>query len=144
MLLDIEQIKKILPHRYPFLLVDRVIEFDDGNSLTAVKNVTANEPFFQGHFPDEKVMPGVLITEAMAQAGAIFFYLTKKLSSEKRVIYYLGTIDAKFLKPVVPGDQLNIVIKPKKLLAKAGFFSAEAFVKDQRVAKAEIGFGVQF
>ncbi len=143
-MLDIEQIKTILPHRYPFLLIDRVVDFSEGQQLTAIKNVTANEQFFQGHFPDEKVMPGVLIVEAMAQAGAVFFYLEKKLQDKKSVVYYLGSVDAKFLKPVFPGDQLKIVIKPKKLLSKAGFFAAEAFVKDVRVAKSEIGFGVQY
>ncbi|MFC1703717.1 3-hydroxyacyl-ACP dehydratase FabZ [Candidatus Omnitrophota bacterium] len=144
MTLDIQQIKKILPHRYPFLLIDKVVDYIDGESLIAIKNVTANEQFFQGHFPDQKVMPGVLIVEAMAQAGAVYFYLDKKLQEKSKVVYYLGTADAKFLKPVVPGDQLKIVIKPKKLLSKAGFFFAEAFVKDTRVAKSEIGFGVTF
>ena len=132
-----------MPHRYPFLLIDRVTEFQD-DFLVALKNVTFNEQFFQGHFPDEKVMPGVLIVEAMAQAGAIYFYLAKKLQNKQRIIYYLGSVKAKFLKPVVPGDQLRIAVKPQKLMAKAGFFSAEAFVGEQVVARSEIGFGVQF
>jgi 3-hydroxyacyl-[acyl-carrier-protein] dehydratase len=141
--LGIEEIKKIIPHRYPFLLVDKVIDCVPKESLTAIKNVSINEQFFVGHFPQEQVMPGVLIVEALAQAGAIFFYLSKKTKEDKNLIYYLGKIQAKFMKPVVPGDQLRLEIKPLKLLANAGVLSAEAYVKEDLVARAELLFSVK-
>jgi len=141
--LGIEEIKKIIPHRYPFLLVDKVIDCVPKENLTAIKNVSVNEQFFVGHFPKEKVMPGVLIVEALAQAGAVFFYLSKKSKEDKDLIYYLGKIQAKFMKPVVPGDQLKLEIKPMKLLSNAGILSGEAYVKDDLVAKVELAFSVK-
>ncbi|MFH1655132.1 MAG: 3-hydroxyacyl-ACP dehydratase FabZ [Candidatus Omnitrophota bacterium] len=141
--LGIEEIKKIIPHRYPFLFVDKVIDYVLKESLTAIKNVSVNEQFFVGHFPQEKVMPGVLIIEALAQAGAVFFYLSKKTKEDKNLIYYLGKVQAKFMKPVVPGDQLRLEIKPMKLMANAGILSGEAYVKDELVAKAELVFSVK-
>ena len=141
--LGIEEIKKIIPHRYPFLMVDKVIDYIPKESLTAIKNVSANEQFFVGHFPQEKVMPGVLIVEALAQAGAIFFYLVKKSKEDKNLIYYLGKIQAKFKKPVVPGDQLVLKIKPLKMLSNAGILSGEAYVKDDLVAHVELAFSVK-
>lgn len=141
--LGIEEIKNIIPHRYPFLLVDKVIDCVPKESLTAIKNVSANEQFFVGHFPQEKVMPGVLIIESLAQAGAIFFYLSKRTKEDKDLIYYLGKVQAKFKKPVVPGDQLILKIKSLKLLANAGILSAEAYVKDDLVTEAELVFSVK-
>jgi 3-hydroxyacyl-[acyl-carrier-protein] dehydratase len=141
--LGIEEIKKILPHRYPFLMVDKVISYTAKENLTAVKNVSANEQFFVGHFPQEKVMPGVLIVEALAQAGAIFFYLSKRSKEDKNLIYYLGKIKAKFIKPVVPGDQLKLEVKARKLLANAGILAAQAYVDGSLVAEAELVFSVK-
>ncbi len=142
MILDILEIQKIIPHRYPFLMIDRVIECVPNEKLTAIKNVSTNEHFFQGHFPGEQVMPGVLIIEAMAQAGCIYFYYSKNLQG-KDLIYYLAKTEARFHHPVVPGDQLVIHISSVKLLAMAGFVRAQAKVGDKLVAEAEIGFGIK-
>ncbi len=142
MQLDILEIQKIIPHRFPFLLIDKIVECEPNEKLIAVKNVTINEHFFVGHFPDEKVMPGVLIIEAMAQAGCIYFYYSKNLVG-KDLIYYLAKTTAKFKAPVVPGDQLKIEVTTIKLLPKAGFLKTKAFVKDKLVAEAEIGFGIK-
>lgn len=140
--LDIQEIKKIIPHRFPFLLIDRIVDLRPNEKLVAIKNVSVNEHFFVGHFPEEKVMPGVLIIEAMAQAGCIYFYYSKNLQG-KSLIYYLAKVTAKFHKPVVPGDQLRIEVSTVKLLPKAGFIKTEAFVGGQLVTEAEIGFGIK-
>lgn len=140
--LDIREIQKIIPHRYPFLLIDKVTELKPNERLTAVKNVSVNEPFFVGHFPGEKVMPGVMIIEAMAQAGCIYFYYSKNMQG-KDLIYYLAKVTAKFSKPVFPGDRLTIEVTTIKLMGKAGFLKTKAFVKDTLVAEAEIGFGIK-
>lgn len=140
--LNIEQIKKIIPHRFPFLLIDKVIDLRPNEKLVALKNVSVNEPYFVGHFPQEKVMPGVLIIEAMAQAGCVYFYYSKNLHG-KNLIYYLAKVTAKFLHPVIPGDQLRIEITTVKMLSKVGFLKGAAFVKDKLVAEAEVGFGVK-
>lgn len=140
--LDIQEIQKIIPHRYPFLLIDKVLDIKPNEKLIALKNVSVNEQFFVGHFPSEKVMPGVLIIEAMAQAACIYFYYSKNLHG-KNLIYYLARVEAKFTSPVVPGDQLRFEITTVKMMAKAGFLKAQAFVKDKMVAEAEIGFGVK-
>jgi beta-hydroxyacyl-ACP dehydratase FabZ len=140
--LNIQDIQKIIPHRFPFLMIDRVIDLVPNEKLVAIKNVSVNEAHFQGHFPDEKVMPGVLMIEAMAQAGCIYFYYSKGFQG-KSLIYYLAKATAKFHKVVVPGDQLRIEVKTVKLLAKAGFLSGQCFVKDELVCEAEIGFGVK-
>ncbi|MCA9403149.1 MAG: 3-hydroxyacyl-ACP dehydratase FabZ [Candidatus Omnitrophica bacterium] len=140
--LDIRDIQKIIPHRFPFLLIDRVIELTPNEKLVAIKNVSINEQHFVGHFPEEKVMPGVLIVEAMAQAGCVYFYYSKNMQG-KDLIYYLAKVTAKFIAPVVPGDQLVIEITTTKLMPKAGFLKAQAFVKDKLVAEADIGFGVK-
>jgi len=142
MALDIRAIQKIIPHRFPFLLIDKVTELKPNEKLTAIKNVSVNENFFVGHFPEEKVMPGVLIIEAMAQAGCIYFYYSKNMHG-KDLIYYLAKVTAKFVAPVTPGDQLKIEVSTKKLMSKAGFVSTKAFVKDKLVAEAEIGFGIR-
>jgi len=139
-MLDIEEIKSILPHRYPFLMIDKVIEVEK-DKLISIKNVSANEYFFEGHFPKNKVMPGVLIIEAMAQSAIIFFYCTK--NKKKDAIYYLGKVEAKFFKPVFPGDQLTIEINPLKLFSDRGIVKSQAKVKDSIVATAEIAFSVK-
>ena len=140
--LNILEIQKIIPHRFPFLMIDRVLSLTPNEKLVALKNVSVNEAHFVGHFPDEKVMPGVLIIEAMAQAGCIYFYYSKNLQG-KSLIYYLAKVEAKFHRPVVPGDQLRIDVTTIKMMAKAGFLKTQAFVKEQLVAEAEIGFGIK-
>ncbi len=140
--LDIQEIKKIIPHRFPMLLIDRVLEIKPNEKLVAIKNVSVNEQFFVGHFPGEKVMPGVLIVEAMAQAGCIYYYYSRDLIG-KKLIYYLGKVEAKFSAPVVPGDQLRIEVTTVKFMSKMGFLKAQASVGEKLVAEAEIGFGIK-
>ena len=140
--LDILDIQKIIPHRYPLLLIDKVISLEPNEKLVAVKNVSVNEQFFTGHFPEEKVMPGVLIIEAMAQAGCIYFYYSKNMQG-KNLIYYLAKVSAKFTAPVKPGDQLKIEVTTIKLMKAAGFLKTMAYVGDALVAEAEIGFGIK-
>lgn len=135
--LDILGLLKLLPHRYPFLLIDRIIDIDGDNSATGIKCVTFNEPHFQGHFPGHPVMPGVLIVEAMAQvAGAISL---KAAASDKPSLVYFLTIDnAKFRKPVVPGDRLEVKVRKIKKRGNIVRFACEAFVDSAMVAEAEI------
>jgi 3-hydroxyacyl-[acyl-carrier-protein] dehydratase len=135
--LDILGLLKLLPHRYPLLLIDRIVDIDGDNSATGIKNVTFNEPHFQGHFPGQPVMPGVLIVEAMAQvAGAISL---RAANSDKPSLVYFLTIDgAKFRKPVVPGDRLEIKVKKIKKRGNIVRFACEAFVEGAMVAEAEI------
>ncbi|MCK5579701.1 MAG: 3-hydroxyacyl-ACP dehydratase FabZ [Candidatus Omnitrophica bacterium] len=140
--LGIKEIQEIIPHRFPFLMIDRVIDIQPNQKLTALKNVSVNEGFFVGHFPEEKVMPGVLIVEAMAQAGCIYFYYSKNLQG-KNLIYYLAKTTVKFFAPVIPGDQLKIEVTTIKLLPKVGFLKTKAFVGEKLVAEAEIGFSVK-
>ena len=142
MKLEIADIQKIIPHRFPFLMIDRVLECKPNEKLVAVKNVSINEYYFRGHFPTEQVMPGVLIVEAMAQASCVYFYYSKNLQG-KSLIYYLAKIEARFHHPVVPGDQLISEVSTVKLLAKAGFVKAKALVGEKLMAEAEIGFGVK-
>jgi 3-hydroxyacyl-[acyl-carrier-protein] dehydratase len=134
---DIGDLLRMLPHRYPFLLVDRIHSIDEDNSAVGIKNVTVNEPHFQGHFPGQPVMPGVLIIEAMAQtAGAICI---KKTAGEKPAVVYFMTIDnAKFRRPVVPGDQLEIHVKKLKNRGNIWKYACEAIVDGAKVAEAEI------
>lgn len=136
-----EHIEKWLPHRYPFLLVDRVLELKPGESILALKNVTYNEPFFTGHFPGLKLMPGVLIVEALAQAGGILLY--HSLPDPENVVMVMSKIEeAKFRKPVVPGDQLKLSVQ--MLRQKAGFyyFSAQATVEGEVVAEGKLAAGL--
>lgn len=134
---DILRIMKLLPHRYPFLLVDRIIEIDGDNSAIGIKNVTMNEPHFQGHFPEQPVMPGVLIVEAMAQtAGAIC--INKAGDGKPSLVYFMTVDGAKFRRPVVPGDQLHIHVKKLKQRGNIWRFACEAFVGEAKAAEAEI------
>jgi 3-hydroxyacyl-[acyl-carrier-protein] dehydratase len=135
--LDILELLTLLPHRYPFLLIDKIVDMDGDNSAVGIKNVTFNEPHFQGHFPGHPVMPGVLIVEAMAQvAGAISL---KAAGGDKPSLVYFLTIDgAKFRKPVVPGDRLEIRVQRLKKRGNISRFACEAFVEGARVAEAEI------
>ncbi|MFP4081702.1 MAG: 3-hydroxyacyl-ACP dehydratase FabZ [Candidatus Aminicenantes bacterium] len=134
---NIQKILNILPHRYPFLLVDRVLEIKKGQSIVAVKNVTYNEPFFQGHFPELKVMPGVLVVEAMAQAGGILLY--HSIPDPTNKIVFLSKIDkAKFRMPVVPGDQIKLEVDILKLKNKICQIRGRAYVREENAAEAEI------
>ena len=135
---DIQGIMDLLAHRYPFLLIDRVIEVVPGDKIKALKNVTINEPFFQGHFPGRPIMPGVLIIEAMAQVGGILAYLTGSVEQRKRLIYFMGMDRVRFRKPVVPGDQIIFDAKIIKFRSKAAKMSGTASVDDQLVAEAEL------
>lgn len=144
MKININQIMDMLPHRYPFLLVDRIeeiIDTDESKEVTGYKNVTFNEPFFQGHFPDEPVMPGVLILEAMGQVGAVLMKLQPEFQTSERRLVYLTSIDhAKFRKPVKPGDQLRTHAKLLRRRGNMGKFEFKATVDGEIVAEAEMGF----
>jgi len=136
---DAERIAAILPHRYPFLLVDRVIELDAGKSIVAIKNVTLNEPFFNGHFPGHPVMPGVLIVEALAQASGLLLGLSGTHAEKENCVFYLAKVDnARFMKPVVPGDQLRLEVTLKRVIRSMGIFTACARVDGADVATCEL------
>ena len=137
MVLNTQEIMKMLPHRYPFLLVDRIVELEEGKRVVGVKNVTINEPFFQGHFPGHPIMPGVLIIEAMAQVGGVFAMLTDKVSSDK-VTYFAGIDNARFRKPVVPGDVLRLELEMVNCRRGLYCFQGKAYVGDNLVAEAEL------
>jgi 3-hydroxyacyl-[acyl-carrier-protein] dehydratase len=135
--LDIQRILGMLPHRYPFLLIDRVLEYEEGKSLVALKNVTYNEAFFQGHFPGLKVMPGVLLVEAVAQAGGILLYLS--IPDPEKKLVFLSKIDkAKFRKPVVPGDQVRLEVEILKMKAKFCHVRGKALVDGDVVVEGEV------
>lgn len=137
MTMDIQEIVAILPHRYPFLLVDRVLSFEAGQKMVALKNVTINEPFFQGHFPGHPIMPGVLIIESMAQVGGILAYKSAN-GTEGQLVYFLGIDKAKFRKPVLPGDQLRIEVEVLRQRPPYWKLKGMAYVGDQLVAEAEL------
>ncbi len=142
--LDIQEIFEYLPHRYPFLLIDRVLDFVPGESLVALKNVTFNEPFFTGHFPDRPIMPGVLIIEAMAQATGILGFKTLKSKPTENSIYYLVGVDkARFKRPVVPGDQIKFTVVLSKQKRNILWFTGIAEVDGTKVASAELMCAVQ-
>ncbi|MBI4190565.1 MAG: 3-hydroxyacyl-ACP dehydratase FabZ [Betaproteobacteria bacterium] len=137
--MDIHQILEYLPHRYPFLLVDRVVSCEPGKRIVAVKNVTINEPFFAGHFPHHPVMPGVLIIEALAQAAAILTFSAHNHKADDTLVYYFVGIDkARFKKPVIPGDVLELNAEIKRFARGIWWFSAHARVADQVVTEAEL------
>jgi beta-hydroxyacyl-ACP dehydratase FabZ len=135
--LDIRQILEILPHRYPFLLVDRIVALEEGRRVVGIKNVTFNEPFFQGHFPGNPIMPGVLILEAMAQVGAVLL-LRGVPDRDSKLVYFAGIDRAKFRKPVTPGDQLRFEVEVLKVRSRSARLRGEAFVGGQLVAEAEL------
>jgi len=141
-MLSISDIQEILPQEYPFLLIDKVTDLEKGKRIVAIKNVTANEEFFNGHFPDLPIMPGVLILEAMAQAS-IILYAKSKAVQKGTVRYYFAKADIKWKAPVVPGDQVRIEIIAEKMLNTRGIMTAKASVDDKVVAEATIGFGVK-
>lgn len=136
---DIHDVLKYLPHRYPFLLVDRVISYESGKSLMGLKNVTFNEPFFQGHFPQYPIMPGVLILEALAQAaGILAFRTTNTKPSDGSLYYFVGIDKARFKQPVMPGDQLKLEIEVARVIHTVWKFNAVAKVDGNVVASAEL------
>lgn len=137
--MDINEIKEILPHRYPFLLIDKVISME-GNKIVAIKNVTVNENYFQGHFPAEAVMPGVLIIEALAQTGAVA--ILSKNEFKGKIAYFAGIDKAKFRRKVIPGDILRLEVDITKLRGRAGIGYGIAYVDDKKVCEGELTFMV--
>ena len=138
-MIDIREIQEYLPHRYPFLLVDRIVELEPGKRVVGLKNVTFNEPFFAGHFPHHPVMPGVLIIEAMAQAAAVLAFRTAgRTADDKTVIYFIGIDHARFKRPVVPGDQLMLHAEITRNARGIWKFDAVAKVGDAVAAEAEL------
>jgi 3-hydroxyacyl-[acyl-carrier-protein] dehydratase len=137
--MDIHEVLKYLPHRYPFLLIDRVLAYTKDESITAIKNVTINEPFFQGHFPNRPVMPGVLIVEAMAQSCAILsFKSMDALPKENSIFYFVGIDNARFKRPVEPGDQLRFTSKIKRKVKGIWMFESSAHVGDDLCCSADL------
>lgn len=139
-MLDITQIKEIIPHRYPFLLVDKILEVEDGQKAVGIKNVTANEEFFNGHFPDYPVMPGVLIVEALAQVGAVA--MLKKEENRGRLAFFAGIDNCRFKKQVKPGDQLRLEVEIIRLRGPIGKGKAVATVDGEVACEAEITFAL--
>ncbi|BCR05208.1 3-hydroxyacyl-[acyl-carrier-protein] dehydratase FabZ [Desulfuromonas versatilis] len=137
MVLNTQQIMEMLPHRYPFLLVDSILEIEEGKRIVGAKNVTINEPFFQGHFPGHPIMPGVLIIEAMAQVGGVFAMMTDKVGTDK-VTYFAGIDNARFRKPVVPGDVLRMELELVNCKRGLYCFKGKAFVGETLVAEADL------
>jgi 3-hydroxyacyl-[acyl-carrier-protein] dehydratase len=136
--LNISQILEYLPHRYPFLLVDRVVDYVPDESLLGLKNITYNEPFFTGHFPQRPIMPGVLIIEALAQATGILAFISGKGKTEGEMFYLVGVDNARFKQPVEPGDQLLLDVRVRRIRRGIGVFSCVARVDDKTVASAEL------
>lgn len=139
MLNDVNDIMKMIPHRYPILLVDRLLEFVPGESAVGLKNVTMNEPHFLGHFPSEPVMPGVLIIEAMAQTAALVVVKTMGKETEGKLVYFMTIENAKFRKPVVPGDSMHIHVQKIQSRGPVWKFSGKAMVDGKLVAEANFG-----
>jgi 3-hydroxyacyl-[acyl-carrier-protein] dehydratase len=136
--LDVVAIQQLLPHRYPFLLVDRVTEFEANKRVVGIKNVTINEPFFQGHFPGHPVMPGVLVIEALAQTGGILTQLSHQAGANDKLFYLVKIDGAKFTKMVVPGDQLKLEVTLKRTIRNMAMYTGVATVDGDHVACAEI------
>ncbi|TYS69690.1 3-hydroxyacyl-ACP dehydratase FabZ [Sutcliffiella horikoshii] len=139
-MLEINQIKEIIPHRYPFLLVDRIIELEEGQRAIGIKNVTANEEFFNGHFPEFPVMPGVLIVEALAQVGAVA--MLKKEENKGRLAFFTGIDNCRFKKQVVPGDQLRLEVEMTRVRGSIGKGKGTATVDGQLVCELEMMFAL--
>ncbi|MEL6369272.1 MAG: 3-hydroxyacyl-ACP dehydratase FabZ [Pseudomonadota bacterium] len=134
--LEIDELMEILPHRYPMLMIDRLVDIKAGDSAVAIKNLSINEHFFQGHFPEKPVMPGVLIVEAMAQGAAAFTSYTENLDTEGKIVLFMGVDKARFRKPVVPGDQLRIKVRVERARPPVWKFVGEATVDGTLVAEA--------
>lgn len=140
-MLDVNEIKQIIPHRYPFLLVDKIIELEEGKRAVGIKNVTINEPFFQGHFPDYPVMPGVLIVEALAQVGAVAMLI--KEENKGRLAFFTGIDNFRFKGQVKPGDTLKLVVEVIRVKGPVGKGKAIAYVDENIVAEGEIMFAIK-
>lgn len=140
-MLDINEIKKVIPHRYPFLLIDKIIELEEGQRAVGIKNVTVNEPFFQGHFPEYPVMPGVLIVEALAQVGAVA--MLAKNENKGKLAFFTGIDNFRFKEQVKPGDTLHLTVEVTKVKGPMGKGKATAKVGDKIVANGEIMFAIK-
>lgn len=136
--MDIQQIQELLPHRYPFLLVDKILEIEPGRRVVGLKNVTINEAFFQGHFPGQPIMPGVLVIEAMAQVGGVLLMRTLHASAEKKIFYFTGIDRAKFRRPVLPGDQVRFELELVYLRSRNAKMRGRAYVEAKLAAEAEL------
>ena len=144
MTLDFEEIKKLIPQRFPFIMIDKVIEIMPGKEVTAVKNISGNDIFFLGHFPEKAIMPGVAIIEAMAQTSIVLFAAGQQPGEgRKQPLYFLGSVKARFFNPVLPGDCLRIKAVNVKSLPNGAYVSAEAFVNENKVSEAELVFSVK-
>jgi 3-hydroxyacyl-[acyl-carrier-protein] dehydratase len=142
--LDFEDIKKLIPQRFPFIMIDRILELEPGKKAVSVKNVSGNDIFFLGHFPEKAIMPGAAIIEAMAQTAIVLFAANKgEQEDSKKPLYYFGSVKARFLHPVVPGDQLKIIVMNVKSMPNGAYVSAEAVVEDKKVSEAELVFSVK-
>jgi beta-hydroxyacyl-ACP dehydratase FabZ len=137
-MVGLKEIQEVLPHRYPFLLVDRILELELGRRAVGIKNVSINEPFFTGHFPGHPIMPGVLVIEAMAQVGGFLLMKSLNARAEKKVMYFTGIDKARFRRPIVPGDQLRFEITVLQVRRQVCRMHADAFVEGKRVAEAEL------
>jgi len=136
--IDILEILRLLPHRYPFILVDRILEINPDKDIVGLKNVTINEPFFQGHFPGRPVMPGVLILEGMAQVGGILAFYSEPENIGNKVLYFVGIDKARFRQPVIPGDQIHFKLDLLKRRRGIWQMAARAYVEEKLVAEAEL------
>jgi 3-hydroxyacyl-[acyl-carrier-protein] dehydratase len=144
MQLDFEEIKKLIPQRFPFIMIDRILEVEPGKKAVSIKNVTGNDIFFLGHFPEKAIFPGAAIIEAMAQTAIVLFATEKEPTEEgKKALYYFGSVKARFLNPVVPGDQIKITVINVKSLPNGAYVSAEAFVDDRKISEADLVFSVK-
>ncbi len=139
--LDFEQIKAIIPQRFPFLMLDRIVEIQPGVRIVGVKNLTGNEWFYQGHFPKKAITPGAMICEAIAQTGIVFFSASQP--GTRDVTYLMGSLKIRFLEPVWPGDQMFIEVTPLRLTSSAGIFTAHVRVEDRTVAKGEFAMSAK-
>jgi 3-hydroxyacyl-[acyl-carrier-protein] dehydratase len=137
-MIDVREIMEIMPHRYPFLLVDRIESLKEGEEIVGIKNVTINEPFFAGHFPGNPIMPGVLIIEAMAQVGGVLAFHSSPKEWAGSLVYFMGIDKVRFRKPVVPGDQLRLKLTTIRQKQKVFKMRGEAYVGDTLVAEAEL------
>jgi 3-hydroxyacyl-[acyl-carrier-protein] dehydratase len=144
MQLSFEEIKELIPQRFPFIMIDRIVEIEPGKRAVSIKNISGNDIFFLGHFPEKAVMPGAAIIEAMAQTAIVLFAAGKeRQEGSGNPLYYFGSVKARFLHAVVPGDQLRIEVINVKSLPNTAYVSAEAFVEDKKVSEAELVFSVK-